>query len=189
MIGLTVVFFSPDLLTKWLPAPTKATSSSIQISNWSKQAMVLFIAIQLTLPMRYLLYPGQLFWNEEGFRFSWRVMLMHKEGLATFYVKDAKTGGEIEVDNRKFLNKRQEEQMSTQPDMLLQYAHYLREKFEDSVLVINGASFRIENPSVTANVFVALNGRPSQKLVDKSTILTDKNYNLKHRDWIQPMQP
>ena len=30
----------------------------------------------LYLAWRYLAYPGDLFWTEEGFRFSWRVMLV-----------------------------------------------------------------------------------------------------------------
>ena len=34
------------------------------------------MCIQLAFPFRYLLYPGNIFWTEEGYRFSWRVMLM-----------------------------------------------------------------------------------------------------------------
>jgi len=40
-----------------------------------KPFFVLFIAIQLLLPFRNLLYPGKLLWTEEGYRFSCRVML------------------------------------------------------------------------------------------------------------------
>ena len=32
----------------------------------------------------YLLYPGNLLWTEQGYRFSWRVMLMEKSGTCFF---------------------------------------------------------------------------------------------------------
>ena len=35
--------------------------------------------IQVIFPLRYIFYPGELFWHEQGYRFSWRVMLMEKE--------------------------------------------------------------------------------------------------------------
>lgn len=145
-----------------------------------------FLTIQIILPFRYLLYPGDLFWNEEGFRFSWRVMLMHKEGMATFYIFDPETKGEIEIDNSKYLTKRQEEQMATQPDMILQYASFLKETFEDSVLYINKRAYRLSDPSVHAQVYVSLNGRKAEKFIDKKVDLTQKRYDLCHRNWLEP---
>ena len=38
--------------------------------------VVLFLGIQFLLPLRHLLYPGNVNWTEEGFRFAWRVMLV-----------------------------------------------------------------------------------------------------------------
>ena len=60
----------------------------------------IFFLIQVLLPFRYLLYPGELFWTEEGYRFSWRVMLMEKAGHATFYVHDPETGQKRRGFNR-----------------------------------------------------------------------------------------
>ena len=37
---------------------------------------------------RYLLYPGNLLWHEQGYRYSWRVMLVEKTGIATFRIYD-----------------------------------------------------------------------------------------------------
>jgi hypothetical protein len=59
-----------------------------------------------------LLYPDKLFWTEQGYRFSWRVMLMEKNAYTTFVVKD-KTGKIVEVRNRDYLTPQQEKQMST----------------------------------------------------------------------------
>lgn len=194
MIGCTLIFFSSDFHEKIINFIKKNAFStqkehvfSLNRLNNSKYLhgfFVLFIVIQVLLPMRYLLYPGDLFWNEEGFRFSWRVMLMHKEGNAQFYIRDTKTGGEIEIQNNQFLTKRQVDQMATQPDMILQFAHFLKSEFTDSTLKINNKEYRIENPSVHADVFVSLNGRPAQRMIEKEIDLSKKKYNLSHREWL-----
>jgi hypothetical protein len=57
-------------------------------------SLALFFTFQVLFPWRYLLYPGNVFWTEEGYRFAWRVMLMEKAGTATFYVKDGAEGRE-----------------------------------------------------------------------------------------------
>ncbi len=135
----------------------------------------LHFAFQLLFPWRYLLYPGNLFWTEEGYRFSWRVMLMEKAGTATFYVKDAKTGREGEVLNGEFLNAHQEKQMAMQPDMILQFAHFLKKHYEKQGL---------SNPAVRAEVYVTLNARPSRLLIDPNLDLTKIRDDWSHKTWI-----
>src|SRR4029079_748851 len=85
--------------------------------------LAIHFLIQIVFPFRYLLYPGKLFWTEEGYRFSWRVMLMEKAGYTQFTVTDSKTKKTIRVINNNFLTPFQEKQMSFQPDFILEYAH------------------------------------------------------------------
>ena len=66
--------------------------------------VVLFFMLQLVIPFRYLFYPGELFWTEEGYRFSWRVMLMEKSGYAQFKIVDQESGRWFYVDNTDFYN-------------------------------------------------------------------------------------
>ncbi|KXJ04896.1 hypothetical protein AC249_AIPGENE2588, partial [Exaiptasia diaphana] len=106
------------------------------------------------IPFRYMMYPGDLFWNQEGFRFSWRVMLMHKEGHATFYVRDAETGRESEINNAKFLTRTQEDQMATQPDMILQYAQILKDYYDGRKLHYGDQKFELKNPSIHAEIYI-----------------------------------
>jgi hypothetical protein len=116
-------------------------------------------------------------------------MLMHKEGMATFYVKDRKSGREIEIKNKDFLSATQHDQMATQPDMILQYADFLKNKFNDTSIFINNQSYKIIQPSVHAEIYVSLNGRPSQLFVSKKHDLTRFSYNLAHRNWLEPYRP
>lgn len=141
--------------------------------------LTLFFIIQLLLPFRYLLYPGELFWTEEGFRFSWRVMLIEKAGYANFKVVNGKTGERFYVDNTDFLSSFQEKQMATQPDFILEYAHFLKNHFE---------SQGHQNIEIYVESYVALNGRRSQPYIDPSVNLVEQTESFKHKDWILPFQ-
>lgn len=197
MIFSTLIFFSPRLherlLNRLHPLLGKDKSflpkKPVRTSNPSRRLVTItlgiFLVFQLLVPFRYLLYPGNLYWTEEGFRFSWRVMLMHKEGHAVFYLKDKKTGRESEINNAKFLTRTQEDQMATQPDMILQYAQFLKSHFEGQVLHYGDQKFHIEDPAIHAEIYVSLNNRRSQKFVDKQHDLTTFEYSLKHRNWLE----
>lgn len=137
---------------------------------------VLFL-IQLLIPFRYILYPGELFWSEEGYRFSWRVMLMEKAGYAQFTVKDH-TGKRVIVNNTDFLTPLQEKMMSAQPDMILHYAHILRDHY---------ANLGYSNPQVYIDSYVALNGRRGKVLINPTTDLAKEQESFKPKTWILPL--
>ena len=138
----------------------------------------LFLGVQLLFPFRYLTYPGELFWTEEGYRFSWRVMLIEKMGYTNFKIVDAETNNYFYVDNQDFLTPLQEKQMSFQPDFILEYAHYLGDHFKKQ---------GHKNIQVFAESYVALNGRLSQPFIDKSIDLYKEKESWKHKNWILPL--
>lgn len=155
--------------------PTIAKSRGRIVAPW----LICFFAFQILFPWRYLLYPGNVFWTEEGYRFSWRVMLMEKAGTATFFVKDAETGREGSVINNQFLNPHQEKQMAMQPDLILQYAKYLKAYY-----LAQGTN----EPQVRAEVFVTLNARPAQLLIDPAVDLPQQTDQWKNKEWILPLK-
>lgn len=191
MIASTTIFFSGEFHEKLLrmifrnkSAQTPPNNDLNRPRSLIRYSVVVYIVIQIIVPFRHILYPGNIFWNEEGFRFSWRVMVMHKVGNASFYVVDPKTKGEIEIVNEDYLTEKQIEQFATQPDMILQYAHLLKEKFSDTTLVYGEHSIYLESPEVHADVKVYLNGRNGLQFIDKKHNLADFNYNLRHREWL-----
>ena len=122
----------PDRLREKLDAAS--TDLPTDERTWRPHKLItaglaLLIVIQLLLPFRYLLYPGELFWTEQGYRFSWRVMLMEKAGYAVFHVRDPETGRQWEVAGYEHLTPNQEKMMATQPDMILQFAHHLEDHY------------------------------------------------------------
>lgn len=180
MMGIVTIFFSNEWHQKFVrlvvPIKTEAPLvSSKKFGNTINYVFGLYLLFQLLFPWRYLLYKGNLFWTEEGYRFSWRVMLMEKAGTATFYVKDKQTGREGIVDNKEFLNAHQEKQMAMQPDMILQYAHFLGAHYEKQ---------GVQQPEVRAEVYVTLNARPSRLLIDPKRNLLNEKDTFAPKDWI-----
>ncbi|MEQ9009288.1 MAG: HTTM domain-containing protein, partial [Ekhidna sp.] len=144
--------------------------------KWKLTILAIFFTIQLLLPWRYLIYPGELFWTEEGYRFSWRVMLMEKAGYANFKIVDRTNNETFYIDNNDFLTSFQEKQMSFQPDFILEYAHYLRDHF----------AAQGKEVEVYVESYVALNGRRSQPYIDPSVDLANQKESFKHKNWILP---
>lgn len=146
MIASTLVFFDWPIKTAAKPIP----------AVWSRPKWALlglFFLLQILLPLRHWLIPGDVNWTEEGGRFAWRVMLVEKTGHATFYVQDEVTGRSWLVLPADYLTDLQEKQMAFQPDMLLQFAHFIATQYQFPV-------------SVRAKVYVSWNGRPSCLLLD-----------------------
>lgn len=186
MIVAALVFFSAEFhqkiinkIARWLHFPANFLDASKiyiapKLTTW---VFLVFFVFELLFPFRYLLYPNELFWTEQGYRFSWRVMLMEKAGYTQFTVKDNVNGKQIVVNNNDFLTTLQEKMMSTQPDMIVQYAHFLRDFYAK-----NG--FNV--PNVFVDSYVALNGRIGKPLISPNTDLAKVQDSFQHKSWILP---
>ncbi|WP_420553782.1 HTTM domain-containing protein [Tenacibaculum aiptasiae] len=189
MIVSTLIFFSPNFHHKIINLIAKALRISKESFNHGKTLIysvkqrvivnifAVFFIIQLLFPFRYLAYPGELFWTEEGYRFSWRVMLMEKAGIADFKIVDGDTGKYFYIKNRDYLTVLQEKQMSFQPDFILEFAHFLGDTYK---------SKGIKNPEVYVESFVTLNGRLSSRFIDSKVDLYQEKDSFKHKNWIIP---
>ena len=145
----------------WMPAPI----------------LIPFLLLQLLLPLRHLAYPGPVLWTEEGYRFSWRVMLVEKTGTVFFTVTDPGTGRSWDAFPGDYLTPQQERQLAFQPDMILGFAHHLRDTLK---------SGGIPRPEVRAEAYVSLNGRRSQPLVDSTVDLARVPRSLAPKTWVLP---
>jgi len=191
MIVTALIFFSGSFhikVVKSISAFFRWDSSLIspgktfRFTNFSNAALLtlfsVILLIQMIIPFRYLLYPGELFWTEEGYRFSWRVMLMEKAGYTQFQVRD-KSGKSLIINNNDFLTTLQEKMMSTQPDMMLQYAHFLKDYY---------AAHGFTDPEIYVDSYVALNGRLGKPLVAPTVNLAAQQESFQHKLWITPLE-
>ncbi|MGY5351008.1 HTTM domain-containing protein [Wenyingzhuangia sp. IMCC45533] len=194
MIVATLIFFEAPLHLKFINYYKSFISKILKIDAKKNRVIVvksslklhrnklfiisLFIIIQLILPFRSKLYPGELFWHEQGFRFSWRVMLIEKLGDTNFTVRDSVTGKQFYVDNSDFLTSFQQKQMSSQPDFILEYAHYLGDHFK---------SQGHQNIQIFAESHVTLNGRLHKEFINPKTDLYRQKESFKNKEWILPL--
>ncbi|MBC5994913.1 HTTM domain-containing protein [Pontibacter sp. SD6] len=186
MMVSTLIFFSAGFHEKvlnWFRSIANVRQPAFpKFAELSAQPLLLNLLalhfiLQVLVPWRFMLYPDKLFWTEQGYRFSWRVMLMEKTGTAFFYVRDPETGGETEINNRDYLTVAQEKQMSTQPDMLLQFAHMLRDDFKRK---------GISAPEVRTETYISMNGRGSRLFLDPNVNLAAEQESFLPKTWILP---
>jgi hypothetical protein len=138
-----------------------------------------YVAVQLLVPLRHWLYPGNVLWTEDGFRHAWNVMLIEKTGSAQLTVVDRATGRREPVRTRAYLTPLQEKAMAAQPDLLLAFAHHLAREHQARGRAV----------AVHAEAFVTLNGRPPARLVSPDLDLTRIQEGWGPRRWILPLPP
>ena len=203
MIGLSLVFFAPEWPRRLLPFVIASAAwqsrwnrsrrhgrrdchaaTLLAMTKWGRlsavAALTLFALIQLALPMRHFAYPGNVRWNEEGYRFAWRVMLSEKVGFVQYRVRDPDTGQSWLVEPHDYLTPLQVERMSFQPDMIQQTAHIIAEDF---------AGRGYPGLVVNADAFVAFNGRPNARLIDPGMDLASVQPGLAPKAWVLPYVP
>jgi vitamin K-dependent gamma-carboxylase-like protein len=188
MICGASLFFSPDWPRMLLARLGIATRPGGENSEARRDTgahegagvglLALYFAVQLLVPLRHWLYPGDMRWSEQGFRYSWNVMLMEKNGAVDFRVLEPSTGRQFLVSPRDYFTAYQTAMMAPQPDMVLEAARVIAADFRTRGVV---------EPAVYADAFASLNGRPMQRLLDPRVDLAHEVDGLANKSWILPM--
>lgn len=135
-----------------------------------------WLFVQIAVPFRNWALPGNVAWNEDGHRFSWRMKLRSKRGSAIYTVNTDTQ--KWTVDPIDYLTKKQRRKMSCIPDMLLQFAHFLEEDWQRQGHTPT---------SVTVKANCALNSRPHQMMVDPSLNLLQVDRRQLSSEWVLPL--
>ncbi|HEV3478919.1 MAG TPA: HTTM domain-containing protein [Gaiellaceae bacterium] len=197
-LGTALLFFPPDwprrVLTRIrinrfsLPRPPLITPVEPPPAGWRLSGarklllagLGVWLAIQLFMPLRHWLYPGNVSWTEEGHRFAWHMKLRDKEADARFFAFDP-SGHRNEVDPFQYLTDWQYDEMAARPDMIVQFARFVERDARQT--------FGVRDVKVTANVQASLNGRPFQRLIDPEADLTDAEVSpFTTADYIEPLR-
>lgn len=139
--------------------------------------LLIAMLFHLLAPLRHHLFPGDVAWTEEGHRYSWRMMLRSKQGYGTFIIRDKDTGAEEKVDPVDWLDKKQYRKLYTHPDMILQFAHHLRDTYRQQGKAVE----------VFADIRMQLNFREYHTFIDPATDLAQEEWHFfRHSGWIFP---
>lgn len=195
----TLVFFDPDwprqlkarIAKLFKPANQEVATVDSTINDCPiiapniliQNSLLIFFSVwlsyQVLFPLRHFLYPGKVSWTEEGHRFAWRMKLRDKEAFADFTILDPVSKRSWYVEPEPYLTEKQARKMPTQPDMILQFAHFLEKKWKQD--------FGLNDVEVRVNNYVSLNGREPAPMVNPSIDLTKMERNLSHAEWILPL--
>lgn len=138
-----------------------------------------YFLVQLVVPCRRFLYPGDTSWTETGHRYSWSMMLRNKR-VAYFKmtVLNPKTGETSEVQLSDYLNPRQIHKMSTKPDMIVQFAHWIANENQKQTGV---------RPIIKVRAIESLNFRPLQDLIDPNVDLAAQPADREPYKFVVPL--
>ena len=200
MLGVLLIFFPPDLLRRlarsFMSPPAKEapgvqgsevslaaqpiveTSRAVTSQGLVVGLLALYLFVQLVLPLRHHLYPGNLSWTEEGHNFAWHMKLRTKSGEAVFTVTHRQTGQTWIIKPADYLKSHQLMKMTTKPELILQFGHHLAEEKRRE---------GYEGVEVRAQVMVSLNGRAPQLLIDPNVDLAKEEISLMPAHWIVPL--
>jgi hypothetical protein len=154
----------PRRLWRWLtggdavePAPISAPRGAPR----DKAILALihvYMIVQIAIPLRHWLYPGDVNWTEDGHRFAWRMKLRDKD-VKSFgmLVIDPRSGAQEAIDPEEWLTDRQFRKMITRPDMIVQFAAHVADMRERELGV---------RPVVKVEVVASLNGGPLRDLIN-----------------------
>lgn len=191
MIAATTLFFNPDWFRNFLNFFSRE-KSAWPISLFLKEKLIvpidllpkhkkiivllsIFVILQLLIPLRHFLIPGNVLWTEEGQKFSWQMKLRTKNEIASYLVKDKVSGKVYDINIYNYLRPWQKEIMEDKPNLIWQFCQIVKEDFRKQGIEI----------AFYANIKASLNGRKYQALIDSTIDLTSVSYNtFSHSKWI-----
>jgi hypothetical protein len=193
MLGTLLIYFPPGLMRRFAhafmspgeqfvdtpPAPVSVGNQPLSTSQKRVVGLLAaYLAVQLNFPLRHYLYPGDVSWTEEGHNFSWHMKLRTKTGEAVFTVTHPPSGQTWTIKPDDYLESHQLIKVTTKPDLILHFGHYLAEEKRRE---------GYDNVEVRARVMVSLNGRQPQLLVDPNVDLAKEEVSLLPASWIMPL--
>ncbi|HMJ76125.1 MAG TPA: HTTM domain-containing protein, partial [Iamia sp.] len=136
---------------------------------------VVWVVVQVALPLRYLAYEGDHRWTGQGYRFAWNVLLVEKSGSVTFLVHDPATGRTRATDGGGLYTRAQIQVMATEPDLIHQAALALAATEADHGRP--GAEVRVDS-------WVSFNGRPPARFIDPTVDLAHEPRDPWSDEWM-----
>ncbi len=194
-LGTALLFFPPDWPRfRWLRARRRPPRQPV-VASWptpprgwrlrpAQSALLgvlgVYLALQILMPLRHFAIPGNVSWTEEGHRFSWHMKLRDKDADAQFEIVAA-DGSRSLVDPSQYLTGWQYQEMSSRPDMIVQFARHVKEEAVPPGL---------GDVEVRALVAASLNGRDEQTLIEPEVDVSEVELQglLGHADWVVPLR-
>ncbi len=181
MIVATTVYFDPD----WPRRLVRRSSDTLKTVDAPAQfnlgqrliagALFTWIAVQVLVPLRVYVLPGNPSWSEYTHHFSWHMLLRAKMTGLRVYGTDSKTGRSGTIDLRDYMSQRQLRVVGRDPRMIHQLCLFISQDLE---------SKGYKDVELRVLALASLNGRKPQLLIDPNVDLAKEPRDLSYPDWI-----
>lgn len=182
-IAASTIFFAPDWPQRLLARVTGRASAApaapaTALPRTALLAMAVWLAVQIVLPVRGVMFASDGAWSGDGHRFSWRMRIYDRQAVGEFIVTDRDSGQVWRIHPDQFLTPRQTDKMLVRADLVHQFANHLARMWGEAG----------RDVAVRADICKSLNGRPYQRFIDPETDLTQVDWNLwRSDDWVLPL--
>ncbi|MCC6793675.1 MAG: HTTM domain-containing protein [Candidatus Hydrogenedentes bacterium] len=190
MIGCTLIFFDPNWPKQVITHVTRQRfkftpihpAIGAPLTLWREFAcglLIVYAAIQVIVPLRHFIYPGNVAWTTEGHRFAWRMMTIRTRTIPKFLAVDPKTGERWEINPQEF--------------GVPYYGYNNPWSLPDAVLLFSRHAAReLERQGrkgiqIHAEIYASLNGRRPQLLINPKIDLAAQPRTLWPATWINPL--
>jgi hypothetical protein len=179
-LALYVFFFSGEYLRKTFLRDRTVHTYEYHTNSGTKKLvlafMLIWVSVQLLLPLRHHLIEGDVNWTEEGHRMSWRMMLRTKQGYVRFKVVDKNTEAVKMIQPENMLSPKQAGLVATRPDFCWQFVQLLKRDYDNHEIYAIGR--------------VSLNGGDFAPLFKENKDLSGVEWQpFAHADWITTFPP
>lgn len=135
----------------------RLSSKTASVRRPAIALLAIFAAVQVFLPLRHYLEPGNVRWNEQGYYLSWRVMLTEKAGSLEYEVTDPATGRTRLAYPELVLTDWQAAHASTRPDLIHATALLIADHYQQQ---------GIPDAEVRAKSWVSMNGQQAKQFIN-----------------------
>lgn len=156
-LAFSLFFFPREVINRrFLKEKPFYTKNELIIPKFSTiiiPVFFIYLLVQIALPLRHWIIPGDVLWTEEGHRMSWRMMLRSRAGITNFYIKEKDKDERVFINKSDYLSNKQIRTVSTKPDAMWQFAQRLKKEYHqqgkeievyiDSKVSINGKKRRL----------------------------------------------
>ncbi len=176
MIAALIVFVDPYWWHRLMRfEPSLGAAASNPPGRLALAALTLYVALQLLLPLRHWLYPGNVAWTYEGSRFAWRMKIDDRRPTVLYHFTEPATGKRWTIDLAKTSGHGVAVKIGSRPDLILQKAHHLAAQHRR----LGGGQLEVR-----AEVMLSINGRDPMPLTDPRVDLMTRRPTLWPCDWI-----
>lgn len=184
MMAATLLFLPPDWPHRLGRLWPEAGGAPCATRGAGRRGLVVGLlcahfAVQVLLPLRHFLAPGNTSWTQAGARFAWRMKLNQRDGRLEIRYRADGAPEPVRVPLLSHLTEQQAEQLLVYPDMVLDFARHLARELEEQ---------GHRDVAVHADALVSLNGREPRPLYDPSVDLSALPCAAPG-PWLLPLEP